>query len=240
VKANDAQLEFDFPELDPEAEEATELSISHTEARQISEAARVMFEQRMKTLTPGPSPASGRGENDASGRGEDEEEGPRWYEEYLDLARHGWPWRVAAYIAWAASPRAGRWPRTLEGLATEVLGLTGSRRIFQWRQKYPGINTTVAMLQAAPLFEHRRDVIEALVRSARTADYKGFNDRKLFLELTGDYVPRGKLEINRSGKALDLSEMSDEELAAMAGNPTPGPSPQAEPVERGGEGSDGN
>jgi hypothetical protein len=34
---------------------------------------------------------------------------------------------------------------------------------------------------------------EALVKNASEADYKTHNDRKLFLELTGDYVPSAKL-----------------------------------------------
>ena len=42
---------------------------------------------------------------------------PRWLDDYLELARGNWPWRVAAYIVWASSPKAGREPKTQDELA---------------------------------------------------------------------------------------------------------------------------
>lgn len=181
---NDLQLSFDF-ELDEVADDAGERMISPDEARLISEAARQMFEGNEK---------------------------PDWFEDYLGLIEKGWPWRVACYIAWAASPKINRWPATLKDLATDVLGLTTPRVVYTWRKKQPGIDTVVAMMQAKPLFEHRRDVLAALVEMASTPDYKTFNDRKLFLEMTGDYIPKSKLELGKSGKSDDLAEKSDEEL----------------------------
>lgn len=58
---------------------------------------------------------------------------PKWLEEYGELMRGGWPWRVAAYIAWASSPRIGREPRTQDELARFHLGLTSDRVIATWR-----------------------------------------------------------------------------------------------------------
>lgn len=115
---------------------------------------------------------------------------PEWYSQYEELMDSGWPFRVACYIAWASLPRRSRVPHTLEGLAIEVLGLTSARPIFTWRNKNPAIDDTVAIMQAAPLFEHRREIYEALINSATTNDYKNHNDRKLALEMLGDYVPR--------------------------------------------------
>lgn len=49
---------------------------------------------------------------------------PRWLDDYLELCKGGWPWRVAAYIAWASTPRGSREPKTQEELARFHLGLT--------------------------------------------------------------------------------------------------------------------
>lgn len=189
---NEMQLRFDL-DLDEIADAASEQAISPEEARQISEAARQALEKRSQA------------------------ELPEWFQDYVRLLQQGWPWRVAVYIAWASSPRVGRWPETLEKLATEVLGLASPRVIFTWRRKYPSINSVVAMMQAAPLWEHRRDVIAALVKNAATADYKTFNDRKLFLEMTGDYVPRSQLDLGKAARN-DLSELSDAELDELLGD----------------------
>lgn len=143
------------------------------------------------------------------------EERPEWFRRYDELRSSGWSWRVAAYIAWASSPRKSRWPRSQEELATEVLGLTSDRQIWTWRQKNPSIDETVAILQAAPLFEHRADIFRALIESASSPDYKAHQDRKIALEMLGDYVPRLRVDDARRG-ADDLSELSDDELARLA------------------------
>jgi len=140
----------------------------------------------------------------------------RWVEEYARLRDGGWDWRVAAYIAWASSPRTSRKPKTQEELATQHLGLTSDRAIATWRKKNAAIDEMVAVLQSAPLWDARADVFAALIENAQDADYKTHNDRKLFLELTGDYVPSAKLLTMLKKGTLDkgdLADMSDEELA---------------------------
>ena len=201
MKWNDLQLRFDL-DLDEVAEDAADRSISAAEARQISEAARWVYENH----------GDAEGTIASPGRLAMRD---KWMGDYLKLREMGWPWRVAAYIAWAASPRIGRWPKSLAELADKVLGLRSPRVIYTWREKYPSINSVVAVMQAAPLLEHKRDVIEALVQMASDPDYKTFNDRKLFLEMVGLYTPKSKLELE--GKARDLSELSDEELDALVG-----------------------
>jgi hypothetical protein len=144
---------------------------------------------------------------------------PRWLEEYFELARGGWPWRVAAYIAWASSPRAGREPKTQDELARFHLGLTSDRAITTWRRKNPAIDETVRMLQSGPLFKHRAEIFTALVAVAVKPEYKSHNDRKLAFELMGDHIPTSKLqaELKRRGIGVDdLSELSDDELMALA------------------------
>lgn len=141
-----------------------------------------------------------------------------WIEEYQRLRNGGWPWRVAAYIAWASQPRNRRRPKTQDELARNHLGLTSDRAITTWRQKNPTIDEMVALLQASSLWDFRAEVFQALTVNAIKPDYKTHNDRKLFLELTGDYIPTAKLAAMLAKGNItreDLSDYSDAELAAM-------------------------
>jgi hypothetical protein len=139
-----------------------------------------------------------------------------WMEDYFALRDAGWPWRVAVYIAWASSPRIGRKPESIRELAVDVLGLTGPRQIHHWRETNPAIDEVVATLQAAPLMEHRRDVFEALAKAASDPDHRNNPDRRLALEMTGDFVPRSKVEVAR-GDFDDLSNIPEDELDRMMG-----------------------
>jgi hypothetical protein len=140
---------------------------------------------------------------------------PAWFEQYQQLLNTGWPWRVACYVAWAASPKSSRWPRTQEELAREVLGLTSDRQIGTWRRKNGAIDEMTAILQAIPLMEYRADVMKALAESASDPDHRSNPDRKLYLEMTGDYTPRVKVEDGRQ-ETEDLSSMSESELDLLA------------------------
>jgi hypothetical protein len=143
---------------------------------------------------------------------------PRWLDEYLELIKGGWPWRVAAYIAWASSPRVGREPKTQDELARMYLGLTSDRAISTWRKRNPAIDEIVRVMQAAPLFKHRAEIFTALVAVAVKPEYKSHNDRKLALELMGDYMPAHKVLAGLLGSAKDgdMSEMPEDELKAIA------------------------
>lgn len=140
-----------------------------------------------------------------------------WYQEYISLTER-FPWRLAAYIAWAASPVVGRQPATQSELAT-VLGLRTDRTIRQWKEKDPSIDQTIAEMQAAPLWRHRRDLYDALVRTAVAGDVPAL---KLALEMTGDYVPRMKQTVDNTIKpgnytADDLA-VAEKELQDWAGS----------------------
>lgn len=145
----------------------------------------------------------------------DATKGNDWVNDYRDLRAAGWPWRVAVFIAWKASPTTDRWPKTQTELATEILGLRSDRVIRAWREKNPAIDEAIAVMQAAPLLKRRGDIFRALVESATTPDHKNHPDRKLALEMLGDYTP--KSDIKLSGSAKDLSELSDSELDELAG-----------------------
>lgn len=144
---------------------------------------------------------------------------PAWYERFEGLTRGGWPWRQACYIAWASMPKDGREPETQEQLATQFLNLTSDRAISTWRKKNPAIDSMVAIMQSAELWEHRADSFKNLIDGMKRAgmDYKFFNHLKLFFEMTGDYIPLSQLAavIKRkaSGGAHELDEETLEELA---------------------------
>ncbi len=212
LQLNEFQLKFQLPEFDETAEDAEERFISPEEARRISEAARKLLEAQASI---GPKGKDGLRPKE-----------PAWFREYMNLIEQGYPWRVACYMAWASSPKIGRWPESIEKLATDILGLKSARVIYTWRKKRPKLDTLVGMLQGAPLWEHRRDVLDALATMAMQPDYKAHNDRKLFLELTGDYVPRSLVGLGKASADGGLAEMSDSELRRWAGDsPTPSPSP---------------
>ena len=143
---------------------------------------------------------------------------PSWLEHYFKLREMKFSWRVACYIAWASSPKVNRWPDTQAELAEKVLGLSSPRQITEWRKKDPRIDDAIAMLQAAPLWEHRADIYEALVEVATDPDYKGHSDRKLALELLGDYVPRSRMDLGKAADDDEAKSMTDEELRKYAGD----------------------
>jgi hypothetical protein len=144
----------------------------------------------------------------------DEPEAPNarfaWADDFYFLLDHGWPWRVAVYIAWAGSPKMTRWPKTQEELATQILGLTSDRQIATWRKKNPAIDETIALMQAMPMMDYRRDIFEALAISASNPSSKGAQDRKTALTMTGDYVPH--LKVDQKREPSDPMDMSDAEL----------------------------
>ncbi|HLE03326.1 MAG TPA: hypothetical protein VI729_01765 [Anaerolineales bacterium] len=148
---------------------------------------------------------------------------PAWWEDYLELRRGGLDWRKAAYVAWASSPTRGRWPKTIEQLAADVLGLRSDRTIRKWKENNPELEDMIATVQIAPMLRHRRDVIDALVAVAKRKDPEAHRDRKLFLEMTGDYKPRQVRELTgEGGGPIDFKEtfgeLSDEELDQLIKN----------------------
>lgn len=190
-------------DLDPEGQDRAGF-VSPEEAKRRSYSAKIAL-----SLSPAP-----QGGAEAA-----------WMDQYSTLLEAGWPWRVACYIAWASSPRIGRWPETQDELAKQVLGLTSDRVIATWRKKNRAIDEVITILQAAPLMAHRADVFTALAKSASDPDHRSNPDRKLFLELTNDYIPRSKVDLRRDD-VEDLSQLSEEELerlARLATSPRPSP-----------------
>lgn len=119
-----------------------------------------------------------------------------WWQDYLELTGRGWDWRKAIYIAWAASPARDRQPATQGELATQILGLASDRVIRKWKTDQPELDAEIARMQAAPLLRHRRDVFQALIMSATDPDPRSHPDRKLALEIMGDYKPRAQADVS--------------------------------------------
>lgn len=145
----------------------------------------------------------------------DQQESLPWLDTFFELLDGGWPWRQAAYIAWASTPKDGRVPATQDELARTHLGLTSDRPIATWRKRNPAILEMIAILQSAPLWEQRADHFKALNDGAKKAgdDYKFFNHLKLVMEMRRDYIPASQISAELKKKLSgDLSDLSDEEL----------------------------
>jgi len=152
-----------------------------------------------------------------------EEEVPTYAEIYHDLLNAGIRGRVAAYIAWASMPKKYRFPETQDEFAQQVLGLTSDRAIATWRKKYPEIDQMVADLQAEAMLEYRPGAFHALGTVAADPSYRANPDRRLFFEMTKDYTPRIKSEVD-DGKGVghkllgQLKKLSTAQLLETLGS----------------------
>ena len=169
----------------------------------------------------------------------EEGELPDWAEMYQRLLNSGWPWRVALWVAWASMPKHRRVPKTQEELATQYLGLTSDRAISTWGKRHQ-VDQIIADLQADELLDARADVFHALKEMARTIDYKGAADRRVYLEMIGAYVPVTKLaaELRKRGISADdmegMSVAELRELASAASERAGGPSSPSTSLSEGG------
>lgn len=154
-----------------------------------------------------------------------------WYDDYQalladvdDKGKARWDWRKAVFIAWSSMPGDRRWPSTQAELATGILGLTSDRTIRDWRKKDADIDKKIAEMSGAHiLFRYRSATFHALGQSASDPDPRSHSDRKLMLEITGDYTPKQKLE--QSGPEggpiphkVDFSDFSEVELDKLIDN----------------------
>lgn len=142
---------------------------------------------------------------------------PAWLERFEMLINGGWPWRQAVYIAWASMPKEGRKPDTQEQLAKQFLNLSSDRAISNWRSKNAAIDTMVRIMQSAELWDYRADAFKGLIDGMKNAgsDYKFFNHLKLFLEMSGDYVPLTQLAAVLKRKADGSAADAEEETLAL-------------------------
>jgi hypothetical protein len=145
---------------------------------------------------------------------------PAMMQEYYRLCAGGWPWRVAMYIVWLATPKRLRWPASQEELATQILGLTSDRVLSTWRTKNPVIDALARDIGVGRALERLTDSIDAMMEVAAIPDYKGKGDRELHLKMAG-VLADGQLEVVKRDGLPDLSKLSWEEKLALAGLDTP-------------------
>lgn len=139
-----------------------------------------------------------------------------WVGDYLALLTEGWYWRDAVYIAWKGLPKSHRKPDNLDGLA-ELMGMS-SRTIKSRLAKNPAIRVRAAKQVAARAFDVVDDVWDALIASASDSNYKSHPDRKLFMEMTGQYTPKQAIGLGlEDADDEDLTKLTKEELARLAG-----------------------
>ena len=92
------------------------------------------------------------------------------------------------------------------------------RRIREWRANNPAMDVRVAKLAASALSKARAEVYEALIHAASNPDPRAHSDRRLALEMMGDYVPRQRCDVGPVA-AEDMGDLSEAELAALAHEP---------------------
>ena len=124
------------------------------------------------------------------------DEKPAWYTIYEDLmAEHievdgklkqRWDWRKSLYIAWNVVPREARYPRTEQELA-RLMRLASTRVFRYWKEMDPEIVNRINGLPRQMLAAHAANVYQALVDVAVQPIPAAHQDRKLFLELVGQY-----------------------------------------------------
>jgi hypothetical protein len=141
-----------------------------------------------------------------------------WMEDYWTLCGEGWPWRQAAYINWASQPRDRRSPATQGELATQELGLTSDRVIRKWRSENPAVDVRIRALTISQLAKARSEVFMALIEAASNPNPRCHADRKMALEMLGDYVPKQRVLV---GDILpdDLSQVEEGDLRALVSTP---------------------
>lgn len=149
-------------------------------------------------------------------------------EEYEALCAAGWPWRQALYVAWAKLPARGRWPATQAELA-EVMGLKSDRAIRTWREKNPGIDLLVSQGTVERVNERTARVLSKVYEVAVGEDYKGHNDRKLWLEIEGVYRPKQDIVLGgtvnsdaMAEKAREAKELAEDWERERFGDPDDG------------------
>lgn len=143
---------------------------------------------------------------------------PAWLEIYDALlderdeeGKRRWDWRRALYIAWCCTPKEARDPKTLGGLARRLGVATSTMR--EWRYRDPEIERRISELPRLLLMEHVASVYQALATLASTPDPKTFQDRRLFLELTGQYSPKAGVILG--GEVQVATVTAAERIAAM-------------------------
>ncbi len=144
------------------------------------------------------------------------------YQELLDeqagkAKEERWDWRKCLYVAWRCAPATLRWPATVDELA-RFMGLRNTATIRHWRLKDPTIEQRIADLRVYLVDRHVSDLLFASIDCALHQAEKGFQDRKMLLEIANVYKPKTTQEITGpdGGPVRTVHEMTDDELERIA------------------------
>lgn len=109
------------------------------------------------------------------------------------------------YLDWVAMPKSMRNPKTVDLFAKSI----GVDRTSLWRwSKLPGFAEEVARSGRDYLKSELSEIFGALVKRALDGDVQAI---KLALEVSGEYTPKQKVDLD-----IDVTKLSDDELRAIA------------------------
>lgn len=115
-----------------------------------------------------------------------------------------WNANQLKFIEWLALPKAQRKPKTQAGFA-ELIGMHETT-LSDWK-KIPGFMAEVTTIAREQLRDALSDVYGALVKRALDGDVQAI---KLALEVSGEYTPKQKVDLD-----VDVRKLSDDELNAI-------------------------
>ena len=120
---------------------------------------------------------------------------PAWWPSFLKIRErfpHFKNWKIWSLIAWETMPAPMKDPPALKEFAASIN--TSVRTLWNYRNKTWGDKTTVGeaivVVRESSTWHAREEVMKALITVAKRPDPKAHPDRKMFLEMTGDYPPR--------------------------------------------------
>lgn len=132
-----------------------------------------------------------------------------WHDEFVALLARGYTWRKTAWIAWHSQPKQSRQPRTKTAFA-ELIGVSPGKLTDYSND--PALHAAILAHRRSVLFDHLPDVYDALVQSAADPNYKSAPDRRLALEMAGEYTPRQQLNVGVAPGQAEQFEMTMDNL----------------------------
>ncbi len=124
-------------------------------------------------------------------------------------------------MAWKSHPKAARLaaglPETQIELFTKILMYKTDSAVRQWRKRRPEMEARILTLQReGPLSFYRPGALHTMGQSAQLLGREGFADRKLLLEMTGDYRPSTKTDVTTAGHPIKAGPTADDLAALLA------------------------
>lgn len=125
----------------------------------------------------------------------------------IDMPKQPNTWHAdqLEFIKWLALPKSQRQPKTQKEFAKKINVDEGT--LSDWK-RLPGFMSDVTANAREQLRDALSDVYGALVKRALDGDVQAI---KLALEVSGEYTPKQKVDLD-----IDVTKLSDDELRAIA------------------------